>query len=214
MKRTRHHKKQTKGKTIILKNIENNFKTYMTCVFMFAVGIIGSVIYINNISDTQVAEFNRYITDMVSATQNIDTDLKCLFYDVSTKNLMFSLILWIAGITIIGLIADYILILYKGFCIGYTISALTLTIGRLRTLKIVFTGLLLHNLLIIPAIFFATTSGMKIIKTVIKNRGKEEIAFEYLRHTIISIFVSLILVIASAIEVFVSYGLLKYIWKL
>jgi len=73
--------------------------------------------------------------------------------------------------------------------------------------------LLLQNILWIPAILALAVSGFKLYKSIIKDRNKENIKIEIVRHTVFSFIMLLVLVASSVIETFLSTNILKGLIK-
>ena len=68
--------------------------------------------------------------------------------------------------------------------------------------------MLLQNLLFIPAILALGVSGIKLYKSIMKDKRRENIKIEIIRHTLFSIFMLIILLIASVIETYLSTELI------
>lgn len=105
------------------------------------------------------------------------------------------------------------LILYRGFCLGYTISICISIMGLSKGLLFIFIAILLQNLIFIPAILALAVSGFKLYKSIIKDNRKENIKLEIIRHTIFSIVMLLLLIVSSLIEIFISTNILKILIK-
>ena len=73
--------------------------------------------------------------------------------------------------------------------------------------------LILQNIVFIPAVISIAVSGIKLYKSIIANRNRENIKIEILRHTLFSGIAILFLVFSSAIEVFISTNLFKFFSK-
>ena len=56
-------------------------------------------------------------------------------------------------------------------------------------------------------------SGFKLYKSIIKDRNKENIKVEVLRHTIFSFIMLIFMVLSSILEIFVSTSALKFFIK-
>ena len=56
---------------------------------------------------------------------------------------------------------------------------------------------------------FTSVSGLKLYKSIIKDRRRENVKIEIVRHTIFSILVLIMLIIASLIETYISTSLLQ-----
>lgn len=137
-RRYRRKRKESKLKQIILTHIEHNIKSYAIVSIVFLIGIVIGVIFINNASENQSAEITNYITSFskdLKENQNVDNLL--LLKDSIKKNVVLAVLLWFMGSTVIGISVVYLIICFRGFCLGYTISSITLSFG-MRKRNIVF----------------------------------------------------------------------------
>lgn len=73
--------------------------------------------------------------------------------------------------------------------------------------------MLLQNLIFVPILFALAISGIRLYKSIMKDRGKENIKLEILRHTIFSLMLTLMLVVASFIETYASTNILMLTLK-
>ena len=69
------------------------------------------------------------------------------------------------------------------------------------------------NSIFIPAILAISVSGFKLYKSIVKDKRKENVKIEIIRHTIFSALMTILLCLSSVVEVFVSNNLLKIIVK-
>ena len=120
-------------------------------------------------------------------------------------------VIWLASSTIIGIPIVYGLIAFRGFIFGYTISSILSSIGIGYGIVFSLCSLLLHNIIFIPVILATSVSGMKLYKSIVKNREKQNIKVEFIRHTLFCTIMLLLLVISSLIEVYISTNLCKII---
>ena len=117
------------------------------------------------------------------------------------------------GSTVIGISIVYITICFRGFCLGYTISSIISSYGLGKGILFLSSTILLQNILFIPCIIVLAVSGMKLHNSIMKDKRRENIKLEILRHTIISLFILFILIFSSFVEVYVSKNLLISIVK-
>ncbi len=64
--------------------------------------------------------------------------------------------------------------------------------------------MLLQNLIFIPALFALAISGIRLYKSIMKDRARENIKIEILRHSIFSALIVVALIVASFIETYIS----------
>lgn len=129
-RRYRRKSKKSKLKQITLTHIENNIRNYAIVSILFLIGIVIGVIFINNISESQSTEITNYITSFsqdLKENQNINNLL--LLKDSIKKNILLAIFLWFMGSTIIGISVVYLTICFRGFCLGYTISSIIVSLG-------------------------------------------------------------------------------------
>ncbi len=123
-------RKNSKVKEIIIKYIKNNLREYAIITIIFLIGIVFGVIFVNNSGQTEADEISSYINNFVNSLKdNMQIDKAGLFKDALISNLILALGLWFTGSTVIGIPIVYGVIAYKGFCLGYTISASVATLG-------------------------------------------------------------------------------------
>lgn len=210
-KNFKRKRKKSKIRMVITNHIVNNKKDYLIAILLFLVGLIIGVMFINNVSENQFIEIDEYIKTLVNSIKSIENiDYINIFKESMLSNLILIIIIWIASSTIIGIPIVYGNLIFRGFVLGYTISSIVSSLGILNGIIFGITSLLLHNIIFIPVVLAASVSGMKLYKSIIKNREKENVKIEFFRHTIFCIIMLLLLVISSFIEVYISTNLAKF----
>ena len=112
-----------------------------------------------------------------------------------------------------GLPIVFGIVLYRGFALGYTISTFVSTIGFSKGLLFILISILLQNMIFIPVILALGVSGFKLYKSIIKDKRKENIKLEMIRHTMFCSIMLLLLIVSSFIESFISTNILKIFIK-
>ena len=208
--------KKSKVGTILYNHINNNKREYLIIIILFFIGLITSVIFINNINIEKLNETNNYLVELVNNVKAFENvDLFKLLKKSIWDNIVFTLILWFGASTIIGIPIVYGAVILKGFSIGCTISSLTNAFGMGQGIITSLSFLLLHNIIFIPIMFAICVSGVKLYKSIMKNKQRENIKIEVLRHTIFCGIMLVFMLISSIVEVYLSTNiamiLLKYI---
>ena len=195
----------------IKEHILNNKKEYIIVSILFIIGIFLGVFFINNVnqeSKTQITEYLNQFIEQLRNTDNID-NIKLLKTSIG-QNIILAISLWFFGTTIIGIPVVFGIIAYRGFCLGYTISACINIMGIQKGIIFVLNLLLLQNILLIPAILALAVSGIKLYKSIIKDTRKENVKLEMVRHTIFSLIMLVVLMASSVIEIFISTNILAF----
>ena len=190
-----------RSKENIIKYIKNNFKEYALVGLLFIIGLFIGVIIINNCADTKIEEIKIYIQDFITKFKNVENiDKTELIIKSIKENVILAIILWLAGTTVVGIPAVLIIILLRGLFLGYTISAITYTLGTMKGIIFCLIAMLLQNILFIPGILTLGVSSIKLYKSIVKEREKENIKLKIIKHSIICSFIILILIISSIVE--------------
>ena len=207
-------KKTLKLKDIIVNHIASNSKEYIIVTLLFIIGIFLGVLFVNNIKNDEFDSVQNYITTFIQKfKENPNIDSGELLKTSIIKNLILALSLWFFGTTVIGIPIVFGILIYRGFCLGYTISTFISTIGIAKGLAFVFSNMLLQTVIFIQAILAISVSGFKLYKSIVKDKRKENVKIEIIRHTIFSALMTILLCSSSVVEVFVSNNLLKIIVK-
>ncbi len=194
----------------IINHINNNIMEYIVMIIIFFIGIILGTMYINNTDLTQRHEIYTYVNDFIGDIQNgSNIDSNKLLRTSIYNNLLITILLWISGLTVIGMPIVYLIVSVKGFCIGYTISSIVATLGVTQGLKFTLSTMLLQNIIIIPSILILAVSAIKLYKAIMKDRRRENIKIEIIRYTIITIFIGVVNIISAIIETYASTNIFK-----
>ena len=165
------------------------------------------IIFINKTSQiNEITEYIDSVVDSIKTNKNINEIV--LLKSSIKKNVIWAILLWLMGSTIIGMLVVYIIIAFRGFSLGYTLSAIIATLKLSKGCLFIFTSMFIQYIIYIPSILALAVSGMKFYNSIINNRQRENIKLEILRHTIFSFFMMLLLILSSFIEVFISTKLL------
>jgi len=207
--------KTRKIKNVIKEHIANNGKEYIIVTLIFIIGIFLGVLFVNNINEVQRTDITTYFNSFIEKTRNTENiDNLELVKTSIIQNVLLAITLWFFGTTVIGIPIVFGIVLYRGFCLGYTISICVSIMGLSKGLLFVILSLVFQNILFIPAILALAVSGFKLYKSIIKDNRRENVKLEVVRHTMFSFIMMLLLVIASLIEIFISFSSLRYLSSL
>lgn len=206
-------KNKNRSRQILKNYIKNNIKEYIITALIFLVGIFLGVMFINNSKESQREEIHGYIENYITINKENDIDNQSMLNSNIKDNMLLAVILWFTGTTIIGIPIALGIILFRGFCLGYTIAATISTIGMWKGISFTFSLLLLQNIIFIPAILTLGVSSIKLYKSIIKDRRKENIKIGIIRHTIISILMLLLMILSAIVETQLSTRIFKKITK-
>lgn len=202
------HKKNSKIVDTIIHHIKDNLKAYFLVAVILLIGITLGVIFVNNLQEQQTQEVKDYVNEFVVALKDGNSiDTGKLLHNSIKNNLILALIMWFVGSTVIGIPIVLGIVWYRGFCLGYTISSLIAVMGMGKGCLFFVTSMLLQNLILIPCTLALAVSGIKLYKSIVKDKRKENIKGEIIRHTLFSLMMLVLLMVASLLEAYLSSNL-------
>ena len=197
-------------KEVILDQINKQKKLYTKVSIVFFVGIFLGVICINNIDEQLIGKIKIYFNNFGNAIINIENaQITSLFINSFFSKFKFIGLIFILACTIIGSSLIYLLVLYKGFSLGYVISAILSIYGAKKGIIFALSTLLIQNIIYIPSIIFFAVYSINFGK-MIKNRSVN-IKIFLLKYFVVFLVILVLSTIASTAELIASYNILKKI---
>ncbi|HEX9060960.1 MAG TPA: stage II sporulation protein M [Clostridia bacterium] len=201
--------------SMILNHVKNNIKTYFALTLAFIIGLSAGAFTVNGLSTVQREELVNYFKGFLQLIngQSIDSGelLKASLYD----NIKIIAVLWILGVTIIGIPFIYLIIGIRGFITGFTSGFIIEAIGYKG---IIFTllALLPKEILIIPCILALGVNGINFSLDIIKNKSIKHISKENLRTSLlaycfVTLFYSGLIIPGILTEAYITPTIIKLI---
>ena len=186
-------------------------------MFIIILGIISGALFLVVLKDTDhnlvIEKINTFFTNInTNNINNIEA-----FKNAFIENIIFVILIWILGMSIIGIIINIFIIYLKGFIIGFSLSSFFLVYkykGLLAALIYVFPtsiiNILVCLLLGVYSVLF-TINLWKIIFLKEKNYNMKKFIKKYFLLLILCI---ILILISSLTEGFLVPSLLKLVIKL
>lgn len=203
-------------KTLIKQLIEIIKKEKTIVIFtliVFVLGLIFGSCFINLITDNDkdilLNQLTIYIDDISKLSKNVfGLDV---FFSELLRNELQILIIFSLGISMIGILAVILILFFKGFILGVTISTIFLKYGFngiLLTLLYIFPVMILNILIYIFISFFAIWTSTKFLKALLK---KDNLNFKlFLGKYLLSFIISILLMsMLCLLDAFLTPLLLK-----
>lgn len=163
-------------KNTIISHIELNKKKYLIFFCFFIAGIIIGIVCVKFLSSSLQADLINYLktffSSFLSSKETFD-NLSYFKQNLYNEAKLYFL-LWLSGLTIIGLGAAPFYVFLRGFVIGFTNSFIISNYG-LKGLFYNIVTIIPQNLIKIPALFFACVCilSFSLKKTSDKSKIKK-----------------------------------------
>ena len=200
----------------LFNNIKFDKKYVLFCLTLVMLGIITGSIFIvilNSEDKTLVIEF---IEDFIDSLKNNSFDFVSTFKNTLFINYLIILIISIIGFTYFLVPINILILFYKSFIIGFSLSSFILAYkikGLLISIIYIFPHLIINILLISLLTAFTLKLSIKMINCIIKKKEVNMRTYFNKYLYIIVLFVILITV-TSLYESFICPFLLKLVVKI
>lgn len=158
-----------------LKNkLKNNNKLIIFLVTLIIIGIIAGTIFslvINSSDKTLVAD---HLKNFFEAVKNNNLNQLDAFKSAVIDNYISTTMIWLLGISIIGLPIILVLFFSKAFVIGFTIGSILINYkfkGLLISFLYLFPHQIINILLYLLLIIYSLAFSIKLLYTLIKRKS-------------------------------------------
>lgn len=201
------------NRNTVVNHISENSSIYIFNIVLFLMGVIFGAIIVNSLSFTQKEDLFYYLSQFFGqVSEGQIADSKELFMQSLLHNSKFIGLIWLLGISIIGLPIILILLFMKGMVVGFTVGFLVNQMSW-KGFLLSFVSVLPQNFIIIPVFIIAATLAVSFSLRMVRREFMKKIGqpFGPLFGKYIFAFSIAILVIAVAagIEAYISPFLIQ-----
>lgn len=205
--------KLSRIKSIIFPNKKINY-IVITILFLGVItGAIFSTMIDLNDKKLVLEKIQLFISNINAGNINNISALK----NSIIINLSYSFLIWILGLTIIGVIINIFLLYLKGFIFGFSLSAFILTYsykGIILSILYTLFGQLLNIIVIIILTIYSIMFTSNFIKQILKTKQNINIPKYFKNYSIIFAITIIISLISSISEVFLFPTLIHLLIKI
>lgn len=185
---------------------------YLFTTVLFAMGVIFGAVIVNSLELEQKQEligFLHYFFDHMERGGIAEPSLH--FWQSFAYYLKTVGIMWMLGLSIIGLPLILLLLFLKGLVVGFTVGFL---VDQLQWQGVTFSllGVLPQNMLVIPALLIVGVGGisfsLRLIRTRLLSR-RDVILPHFLGYTTLVFAMAGVLTVAALFETYVSPVLMR-----
>ena len=200
----------------IFKLIIPNTRTNIIAFSVFIIGITTGSIFIMVINANDKSLIVEHITNFFENVNSSNYSYLDSLKNILSLNYFYVIVIWILGLSILGILVNMFLTYLKGFIIGFTTSSLIITYGFKSILAVILYIIphtLINSLVIIVLTIYSITFSKYMLIQIFQKKDMKTKNFMKKYLIILLIAISLTLV-SSISEVYLFPFLLKLIIKL
>jgi stage II sporulation protein M len=194
--------------------MKENLPLFIFVSVLFIIGVVFGAVMVNALSLEQKTEMTRHLGSFFhEINDGVEMDNQQSFTQAFGMHMKWILLIWLFGLSIIGLPLILVLDFLKGVLIGFTVGYL---VGQMSWKGMLFAlvAVVPQNLIVIPAILFcsvaATSFSIYMIKHRIMSRNGN-IYQPFMRYTTITLTMGGFLLIAALLEGYFSQYMMKWV---
>ncbi len=203
----------TTVKNIVKKHFINNLSLYIIVTLSFTIGICTGAFTVNTLNLEQSKELATYLQEFINILGVQSINNVELFNLSIFNNMKTVILLWVLGITVIGIPFILIIIGIKGFVTGFTVAVIIQNLN-FKGLLFAFLGIFPQNLIIIPCYIIIGVICIKfsiLLFKSIKRHIHSDLKTAFITYSTAILLLLFVLVIGGLIEAYISPILIKSI---
>lgn len=197
---------------VLSKNIKENIGVYFTVTLFFAIGISVGAFTVKALDVNQKQELVTYLNKFFQILNNQSINKNAIFYQSIKNNFQTIFFIWFLGVTVIGIPLTLVIISFRGFIVGFTISFLIQGIGW-KGFILTLAAVLPQNVIFIPCLLIISATSLcfsiQVLKTKIRKGIVSNIRSNIFSYTTIILIMFGVMIIGSFIESYISPYLLQ-----
>ena len=183
-------------------------------LILFIIGFISGAFFLTIIGTEEKELVTSQITNFISNINNNTISNLDMLKSSIISNYIYIILLWILGLSIIGVIINIFFIYLKGFILGFSLSSIILTYkvkGLLFCLIYIFPNELVKIFVILLLGVYSLTLSIDIVRELLKKKNSE--LRKVFKRYLSVLGISIILVgLSSLYEAYVIPNLLNLIY--
>lgn len=181
----------------------------------FVLGVSAGAFTVNGLSTMQRDELSNYFQGFLQLLNNQNLESSELFSTALVENLKLVGILWILGVTIIGIPFIFIIMGVKGFITGFSSGFIINVLGLKGVLFTTF-ALLPKEIIIVPCLIAIGVNGINFSLHIAKNRSandnlKNNLKASFISYCFVTAFFSSIILAGIILDAYITPVLVRII---
>ncbi|MGF7184978.1 stage II sporulation protein M [Desulfitispora alkaliphila] len=186
---------------------------YILAIFFIMLGIIAGAVSVSPLISGRQHELISYIDSFLNTIVYDDINTFAIALTTVFNNLRLVFIIWLLGMTVIGIPVIILILFVRGFMLGFTVGFLTLEKSMQGVLISVF-SIAPPNFILLPGLIVASVTGISFSLLLVKGGFRDKsksILSHFFSYSIVMIGIAIVAVIAGIVEAYWSPAMMKLI---
>ncbi len=180
---------------------------WLLCLFVllfFALGGICGVLAVDYLKPDQVKEISNYLNAFIEYAASMELNASNLKSNI-VSNLLIILVLYLAGLTVLGIPAVMAVVFARGFTFGFAVGFL-LKHQAWQGLVLSLVSIMPQNVLYLPALLIAAVSSLSFSILLVKRYFDSKIAVlpGFIGYNLLFLMMTLITIAGGLVEIYLT----------
>lgn len=198
---------------VLLGYLKKNFLVYAIAILVFVLGVTLGAVAVKALTLEQKKELIGYLSQFFSSLDAGTINAKNnLARQAIFSNLKTVAMIWLMGITVIGIPIVLAIVFTKGFVIGFTVGFLAQEMV-LKGIIFAVVAVLPHNLIAVPALIVASVAAISFSALLLKKKilkRNHNLRHCFLGYLFLSIAIALVFILAGIVEAYITPVFMKW----
>ncbi|MEF3301889.1 stage II sporulation protein M [Paenibacillus sp. GYB003] len=150
--------------------MKDHLPLYLFVSVLFVMGVVFGALMVNALSPGQKEEMARHVNSFVQiVNQGSEFGGQGTLWDSFALHLKWIGLIWVLGLSVVGLPLIFILDFLKGVLIGFSVGYLTHQLSW-KGMLLAFVSIAPQNLIVIPALVMCSVGACAFSMYIVKNR--------------------------------------------
>lgn len=198
------------------KKIKVNSNLFVFLAVLTIVGVASGAIFSSLLSQSDKALVTTYMNDFFKKLETGDVANSSSLINTLTFTSGFTLLIWIFGISIIGIVLIIPFLFFKSFILGFTIGSI-ITNFKLKGIILSFIYIMPHHIINILIYILISSYGITVsYKLMSSFKNKKVFDFKKImnKYTFILLFSETLLIISGIYETYAVPHIIKFALKI
>lgn len=155
-------------KKLCKSSLREGWPIYLLALITFVAGIVAGWWGAGGLNSEQVGQLLLNLDQFMNQASQLNIDRQSMIRDTITNNLAYIGIIYLLGLTVIGMPVILALLFARGFSLGFTISFLAREKAG-EGIVLALSSVVPQNLLLIPAILLASVAALSFSWLLLKR---------------------------------------------
>lgn len=199
---------------MIRRTLREQTPLYAFVAVLLLMGVVFGALMVNALTLDQQQDISKFLGDFFLNLDPGSAEMKASFWPIALLQLKWLGLIWLFGLSVIGLPGILILDFLKGVLIGFSVGCL---VGQFSWKGLLFAlvSVAPHNLVIIPALLVSSVAAVKFSIGIIRSRVLMHrpggVLEPFMSYTGLIVSMSLVLLGAACFETWVSPVLMSWV---